>query len=185
MKLKAERGPCVKMVAVVEKSGGSAAALNWIFRFCGRDCCRVMEYGKRLPRGAAKSVLLLCGDTEELRLDGWGVCVAERELSFRAAGAAKLITYSLARDDADFTARNIRMTPDGDAAFEIVGFGVIGRVRLRGGNLSDVEDVLAAACAAVGSGVPFAEVLKALNSLKPEESSTGRVMYKPEGQFTE
>ncbi|QAT50145.1 hypothetical protein EQM14_10420 [Caproiciproducens sp. NJN-50] len=185
MKLKAERGPCVKMVAVAERGGGSAAVLSWIFQFCGRDRCRVMEYGKPLPRGAAKSVLLLCGDAAESDPEGWDVCVAERELSFRAAGAAKLITYSLARDDADFTARNIRMTPDGDAAFEIVGFGVIGRVRLNGGSLSDVEEVLAAACAAVGAGIPFAEVLKALNSLRPVESAADRVMYKPEGQFTE
>lgn len=187
MKFKAEKasGLCAKMVAVVEKGGGSAAVLNWIFRFCGRDRCRAVDYGEPLPRGAAKSVLLLCEDTENANPDVWDVCVAERELSFRAAGAGKLITYSLARNDADFTARNIRMTPDGDAAFEIVGFGVIGRVRLSGGCLSDVEEILAAACAAVGAGIPFAEVLKALNSLKPAQSSAGRVMYKPEGEFTE
>lgn len=185
MKFAAGCGPCGKTVAVAEKGGGSAAALSRIFRFCGRDYCRVVEYGEPLPPGAAKSVLLLCGDTGKTEPDGWDVCVAERELSFRAAGAEKVITYSLTRNDADFTARNIRMTPEGNIAFEIVGFGVIGRVRLSGGSLSGVEEVLAAACAAVSAGIPFAEVLKALNGLNLMEPSADRAMYKPEGQFTE
>ena len=84
-----------------------------------------------------------------------------------------MITYALGRDDADCTAHIIRTTPDGHVAFEIVGIGVIGRVRLRGG-LSCVGDALAAAAAAVGAGVPFADVLTALNGDSPEPESFSR-----------
>ncbi|MCI1966733.1 MAG: hypothetical protein LKJ17_11485 [Oscillospiraceae bacterium] len=185
MKFTAGCSTSVKMVAVAEKSGGSASVLNRIFELCGRDHCCVEKYGQPVPPHAAKSVLLLCGDTGEIDWEGWDVCVAEHELSFRAAGTAKLITYSLARDDADFTARNVRTIPGRGIAFEIVGFGVIGRVRLNSGSLSDVEEVLAAACAAVGVGIPFAEVLKALNQLNSFQSSADHTMYKPKGQFTE
>jgi hypothetical protein len=171
MEFTTECGPCEKTVVVAEKEGGSAVLLSQIFRLCGRDRYRVVKYGKPLPSGAAKSVLLLCGETGEPITAKWDVCVAERELSHRTVNAEKLITYSLTRDDADFTARNIRMTPDGNAAFEIVGFGVIGRVRLKGGGFPDVGRALAAACAAVGAGIPFAEVLTALNGLNPLESS--------------
>lgn len=150
-----------RTVSVVEKGGGASAALRKIFRFCGRDnCCVESEQEKVLPD--EKAVLLICRDGGDLDPGKWAVCVAERELSDRAAGARRVITYSLGRNDADFTARNIRATPDGRTAFEIVGIGVIGRVKLRG-NLASVGDALAAAAAAVGAGIPFADVLTALN----------------------
>ena len=164
-------GPC-RVVSVVEKSGGASAALRRIFRFCGRENCRVQPEGEEVPPDG-RAVLLICGDGGRLDPGQWAVCVAERELSDRAAGARRLITYSLGRDDADFTAHNIRTTPDGHVAFEIVGIGVIGRVRLRGG-LSCVGDALAAAAAAVGAGVPFADVLTALNGDSPEPESFSR-----------
>ena len=184
MKLTEEGALNAKTVVVYEKGGDSASELGRIFRLCGRGCFRVLEYNAPLPRDTGKPVLLLCGDAGELNPDDWSVCVAEREISFRAGKDLKLITYSLGRDDADFTARNMRKTPDGGTAFEIVGFGVIGRVRLKGG-LSDVEPLLAAACAAVGAGIPFAEVLKALNSPDLRELSPDETTYKPKGQFTE
>lgn len=164
MKTAAECGKCGKTVSVAEAGGRVAAALNQIFSLCGRkDCCAV-EYGTAQSGPAAKTVLLLCRDEKKVNPGEWSVCVAERELSGRAEGAKKLITYSMGRNDADFTARNIRKTPSGQTAFEIVGFGVIGRVRLGGENRAGVEETLAAACAAVESGIPFADVLKALNS---------------------
>lgn len=171
-------GLCIKAVMVAEKDGCAETVLKEIFRFCGRDDYCVVPYGNPMPKQRVKSVLLLCGDIGDEDMSQWGVCVAERELAGRIAGVKKLITYSLARDDADFTARNIRMTPDGDAAFEIVGFGVIGRVRLKGGVISCVGEVLSAACAAVGAGIPFAEVLKALNELKTVKIMDDRTEYK-------
>lgn len=162
-----------RVVSVVEKNGGASAALRRIFRFCGRKNCCVRSEGEAVPPDDGKAVLLICGDGGRLDPGQWAVCVAERELSGRAAGARRLITYSLGRDDADFTARNIRETPDGRVAFEIVGIGVIGRVRLRG-DLSCVGDALAAAAAAVGAGVPFADVLTALNGDPPEPESFAR-----------
>ena len=163
MRNTAETSSCVKAVAVAEKENFSAAYLKNIFRFCGREDYRVVKYGTALPKGTAKPVLLLRTHRNDIDLTKWAVCVVEQELSELVKGAAKRITFSLKRNDADFTARNIRITPNGNAAFEIVGFGVIGRVWLNRGDLSKVEAVLAAACAAVGCGIPFAEVLRTLN----------------------
>lgn len=181
-----ESAPCARVVSVVEKDGRAAKILGGIFLLCGRKNCRVVPYGGPVPPNAARPVLLVCGDRGDLDASGYSVCVAERELSDRIA-APRLITYSTGRNDADFTARNIRRLPDGRAAFEIVGIGVIGRVRLADGDLSAVAPSLAAAAAAVGAGVPFAEALRALNggsaeSREPE--SRGRA-DRPGGQFTE
>lgn len=74
-----------------------------------------------------------------------------------------VITYSTEWNGADFTARNIRILPGGMTAFEIVGVGIIGRVRLERDRAEDVEAALAAAASATAAGVPFAEVLSALN----------------------
>ena len=166
---------CDKIVSVIEKDGRAAAALREIFALCGRSNCRVSSYGAPLPP-RARPVLLVCGDCGGLDVSGYSVCVAERELSDRVASPS-LITYSTGRDDADFTARNIRRLPDGRAAFEIVGIGVIGRVRLRNGDLTAVAPSLAAAAAAVGAGIPFAEVLRALNG----GSAEGRGQEKEKG----
>ncbi len=178
------QGLCAKGVAVAEKEGRTAAVLKQIFRLCGREHYYVAEYGKAFPPEVVRSVLLLCVDPRE-KISGWPVCVAEWELANLATEAGKLITYSLAKNDANFTARNIRAAPDGTIAFEMVGFGIIGRVRLCDGSPAGVEESLAAACAAVGAGIPFAEILQALNQLSPPLSRTRPMMYKPEGQFTE
>ena len=74
-------------------------------------------------------------------------------------------TYSSKTDLADFTARNIRFTTAGFVAFEIVGVGIIGRVKLNTRDSGAVDDALAASAAAVATGIPFADVLKALNSI--------------------
>lgn len=78
-------------------------------------------------------------------------------------GFQSVITYSTEWNGADFTAHNIRILPNGMTAFEIVGVGIIGRVRLEQDREEDVETALAAAAAATAAGVPFAEVLSALN----------------------
>lgn len=161
----------VKVIAVAESGSSSAAYLKDIFRICGCENYRVVKYGTILPKGTAKPVLLLRTRINDIDVNKWAACVAERELSTCVHGAAKRITFSLKRNDADFTARNIRIMPNGKTAFEIVGFGVIGRVRLSGGDLSKVEAVLAAACAAVGCGIPFADVLSSLNHSQPRKCS--------------
>ena len=161
--------PCDKFVSVVEKDGRAAAALRRILRLCGRANYCVAERGDPVPSGAGKAVLLVCVDCGAVDAAKWSVCVAERGLSDRIAGGGRRITYSTGRDDADFTARNIRRLPDGRVAFEIVGIGVIGRVRLPDGDPSAVGGALAAAAAAVGAGIPFAEALRALNGEEPPE----------------
>jgi len=75
----------------------------------------------------------------------------------------KILTYSTNSDNADFTARYIH-TIDGETAFEIVGVGVIGRVRLQDPNM--VKASLVAASAAIACGISFADVLNALNNIK-------------------
>ena len=153
----------VRTVAVAEKNGIAAAVLKNIFHFCGRDDYHVIEYGEPLPPDTAKPVLLLCTEMAGIDFAKWAVCIVEQELSKDVVDSAKRITFSLKRNDADFTARNIRATPDGYVAFELVGFGVIGRVRLTGGDIAKVGSVLAAACAAIGCGIPFADVLTVLD----------------------
>lgn len=71
----------------------------------------------------------------------------------------------MTEDGADFTVRNIRTARDGSVAFEMVGIGIIGRVRLRSEDPVDAVSALAAFAAAVGAGVPFADALEALNRI--------------------
>lgn len=73
-----------------------------------------------------------------------------------------LTTYSLSDNGADYTARNLRVTPEGFTAFEIVGTGCIGRVRLHRLPVGGQNAILSAVSAAAVCGVPFAEVLQAL-----------------------
>lgn len=178
--------PCEKIVSVVEKDGSATAALRRIFRLCGRENCRVAERGAPVPLRAGKAVLLVCGDCGAVDASKWPVCVAERDLSDRITGSRRMITYSLGRDDADFTARNVRRMPGGRVTFEIVGIGVIGRVRLADGDPASVGGALAAAAAAVGAGIPFAEVLSALSGegpAAPEAESPGRPCIIPAGSL--
>ncbi len=75
----------------------------------------------------------------------------------------KLLTYSMDSDFADFTVRNLRQAPDGGSVFEIVGVGLIGRIKLLDGDRDAVKSLLALAAAALVCGVPFAGVLDVLN----------------------
>lgn len=174
-----------KLVMTVEKDGGAALSLKKIFRLCGRSCFCVVRNGDALPPCAEKSVLLLCRDGENFPSVFWKVCVAEQEISGHVPVCGRCLTYSLGRDDADFTAHGIRTLPDGYTAFEIVGIGVIGRVRLKPGSPSSIHDALASAAAAVGSGIPFADVLMALNreEISNGESENLQGMYNQKGSL--
>lgn len=70
----------------------------------------------------------------------------------------RLVTYSSGNDEADYTARNIRGRADG-VDFELVGTGVIGRVRLGIPGDFSVYNALAAASCALTLGMPFAKVV--------------------------
>ena len=74
----------------------------------------------------------------------------------------RVVTYSAGRDEADYTARNIRQRPDG-VDFELVGTGVIGRVRLGIPGEFSVYNAMAAASCALTLGMPFATVVDALS----------------------
>ena len=76
------------------------------------------------------------------------------------SGAAP-VTYSLSRDDADYTAKNVSLRADG-VSYELVGRGIIGRVKFGVPGAFSVYNSLAAACAALELGLELPQVLQAL-----------------------
>ncbi len=74
----------------------------------------------------------------------------------------RVVTYSVGDDNADYTARNIRQRPDG-VDFELVGTGVIGRVRLATPGRFSVYNALGAASCALTLGLPFQTTVEALS----------------------
>jgi UDP-N-acetylmuramate-alanine ligase len=154
-----------KLIAVCGKNGHTISILRWILSECGR-CCRAVFLGEEEPGSSRLAVLLLSGPSDASQAEKFETCVADYDFSAMPQ-IAQLhpLTYSVGNDSADFTARNVR-EKDGVTTFEIVGVGVIGRVRLADCNEKCVKSALAAAAAAVACGNPFAEVLKALNSYK-------------------
>lgn len=154
-----------KMIAVCEKNGHTISILQSILSACGR--CRAVPLGQRPGGQFRPAVLLLCEPSGAAQADGFETCVADYDFAAMPGIAARRpLTYAVGNDSADFTARNVRRTRDGFTAFEIVGVGVIGRVRIAGCGESGVKDALAAAAAAVACGIPFAEVLRALNGME-------------------
>lgn len=155
-----------KLIAVSDKKGHTISVLNKILLFCGRDNYLLAPAGRNIPEDVQPAVLLLC-DPECPAAGDFAVYVADYAFSAMPEVAAlKPLTYSIVSDSADFTARNIRQLPDGFAAFEMIGVGVIGRVRLAADSMESVNPALAAAAAAIACGVPFAEVLDALNNIQ-------------------
>lgn len=162
------RGCPKKIIAVYEREGRSADILRSILGLCGREECFSVFSQGTLPPEAPPSVCLLCAQTEREALPpGRPVCAAEYGLvpSLDSSDFSQIITYSMTEDGADFTVRNIRTARDGSVAFEMVGIGIIGRVRLRSEDPVDAVSALAAFAAAVGAGVPFADALEALNRI--------------------
>lgn len=159
--------PAEKLIAVSDKSGYTIAILKDILARCGRSCYHVAPAGEPVPSGMQPAVLLLFDAEEAADTTRFAKCVADYGLAVKPELAAlQPVTYSTDSDNADFTARNIRRMPEGFISFEIVGVGVIGRVRLAVPSESSVKMALAAAAAAIVCGVPFAEVLDALNNIK-------------------
>ncbi|MDR2753482.1 MAG: UDP-N-acetylmuramoyl-L-alanyl-D-glutamate--2,6-diaminopimelate ligase [Oscillospiraceae bacterium] len=74
---------------------------------------------------------------------------------------ARAVTYSVRNDQADYTAKNIRLQADG-VAYELVSRRLIGRVRFGVPGLFSVYNSMAAACAALELGLSLPTVLEAL-----------------------
>lgn len=158
---------CDKQIVVLEKSGYTIEVLRQILRSCRKENYTAVGAGETVPQGTPSSILLACGPECPVEAEGYGACVADYESAFPPgfAGFGRLTTYSVDRDGADFTAKNIRSAQDGSTAFEIVGSGIIGRVRL-GAGMPGIRCALAAASAALAAGIPFADVLRALNEIQ-------------------
>jgi len=71
------------------------------------------------------------------------------------------VTYSVKTDASDYTAKNINMKDSG-VEYELVGKGVIGRVRLQMPGNKTVCDSMGAAVCATELGIPFRQVLDAI-----------------------
>lgn len=163
---------CAKQIVVLEKDGHTIEVLRQILKSCKKENYTAASAGEPLPPGTPCSVLLLCGPELPEGAAGYGTCVADLESALQPgfSGPEHFVTYSVDRNDADYTAKNIRTLRDGFTAFEIVGSGIIGRVRL-GEKIPGVRCALAAASAAVAAGIPFADVLRALNDISAADPS--------------
>ena len=96
--------------------------------------------------------------------ENFACCVIDYDCGFREKlSNCKILTYSMDSDSADFTVRNLRQAPDNGFVFEVVGVGLIGRIRVLDGSRETVKRLLVSAAAALVCGVPFAGVLDALN----------------------
>lgn len=155
----------MKIIAVSDGAIREIYLLKQILIYSKREAFTIIPAGE--VREQKVAVLLAAQPVGFLNPENFSVCVAEYSLVQRHdfSGFRNLITFSTERDGADFTARNIRSLPGGITAFEIVGVGIIGRVRLKTDTADDAAVSLAAAAAAIAAGIPFAEVLEALNAI--------------------
>ncbi len=88
-----------------------------------------------------------------------------------------VVTYSIHTDESDYVAKNLRKRSDG-VDFEMVGEGVIGRVRLPIPGEFSVYNAMAAGSCVIALGLPFAGTLNAMCHL---ESPKGRAEVVPVG----
>lgn len=150
-----------RTVAVSDGSERENYLLKLIFSSCGQGTFQVV------PENAVQGTdVILSPDSrrrpDPLRFPVWVTRYPETG-GIDRRGYRRIVTYSDQYREADFTAQNIRSLPNGVTAFEIVGVGIIGRVRLQTSDQSAVEPAIAAAAAAMAAGVPFADALEALN----------------------
>lgn len=74
-----------------------------------------------------------------------------------------ILTYSSENYDADVTYRNKSITPDGEIVFDIIGTGILSRVRLNNSVFS-LDEVLVCTAALIATGIPIASILGYFNS---------------------
>jgi hypothetical protein len=159
-----------KIIAVSNGAERATYFLGKILRKNANDVFSVIDVQKAEERGDTVTVLLAPESQKISQPALFSVCVMKFEPDKpKPIGFRSVFTYSTRWDGADFTARNIRTLPDETAVFEMVGIGIIGRVRLEHAREGDVEASLAAAAAAMAAGIPFAGILDALN--EPDETS--------------
>ena len=77
----------------------------------------------------------------------------------------KVSTYSVLSDESTFSAKNIVYKPDG-VDYEMVGYGIIGRMRLNTAGKFSIYNSLAAAVCTKELGLPLNEISDALSQLK-------------------
>ncbi len=87
-------------------------------------------------------------------------------------------TYAVNSNDSDFVAKNLRKRADG-VDFEMVGDGVIGRVKLKIPGEFSVYNAVAAGSCSMALGVSFSDVVKGMCDL---ESPKGRAEVVPVGE---
>lgn len=83
--------------------------------------------------------------------------------AFLDACPERKVTFSMKNMAADFTARNIRYRVDG-TNYDLVGLGLIGRVRMKLPGSFNVSNSLAAVTCAVSAGVPLGSALDAMKT---------------------
>lgn len=89
-----------------------------------------------------------------------------------------VVTFSVRTDASDYTAKNLNMRDSG-CEYELVGKGVIGRVRFRVPGLFSVYNSMGAAVCAAELGLPFRDVL---SSLAGTSGVPGRLENVPTGR---
>lgn len=87
-------------------------------------------------------------------------------------------TYSAKADESTFSAKNINYKPEG-VDYEMVGFGIIGRVHLQIAGRFSVYNSLAAGVCAKELGLPVNEITESLSSIKGVK---GRAEVVPTGK---
>lgn len=121
--------------------------------------------------GAKKRLFQMCRHAVVNADDPWAAKLTE-------GLTCPVVTYSASRDDADYTAKNIRPRPDG-VDFELVGTAQIGRVRLSIPGMFSVYNALAAASCGLTIGLPFDQLVEALCNAKGVK---GRAEIVPTGR---
>ncbi len=104
---------------------------------------------------AAKKRLFAISDLAVLNVDDAWFAVMRESIT------CPTVTYSAERNDADYTAHNLRQRPDG-IDFELVATGSIGRVKLKTPGRFSAYNALAAASCALALGLSFDDVVDAL-----------------------
>lgn len=78
-------------------------------------------------------------------------------------GVRNILTYSSENYDADVTYRNKSTDSDGTAVFDIIGTGILSRVRLKNSVFS-IDEVLVCTAALIATGIPIASILGYFNA---------------------
>lgn len=148
------------MRSIVAAEERTRVLISALCEACGRTELKAVaphrETGAPLLLIVDRPALLVHADAFPKILVEYSLCAA------LPLSTCAVTTYSLEEDSADYTARNLRVTPEGFTAFEIVGTGCIGRVRLQHLPAGGQSVILQAVGAVVACGVPFAVALSTL-----------------------